>query len=102
MTHAIEDGDVTPEPGSDELSRQLFERLNNREVDAVEEAFLAYESHLRKVVRRQIPQGLRAKFDSVDVVQSVWASLLQGLREGDLRFTDESHLRSFLNRLALF
>jgi len=102
MSHAIEDGDATPEPVREELARELFERLNNREVGAVEKAFLAYESDLRMVVRRQIPQSLRAKFDSVDVVQSVWASVLQGLREGELRFSDESHLRSFLIRLALF
>jgi RNA polymerase sigma-70 factor (ECF subfamily) len=102
MSHAIEGADATPEPECDELSLQLFERLNNRDVDAVERAFHAYEPHLRMVVRRQIPQSLRAKFDTVDVVQSVWASVLKGLQEGDLRFTDEAHLRSFLIRLALF
>ena len=102
MTHAIEDGDTIPEAERDEFSLQLFERLNNREGDAIEKAFLAYEPHLRMVIRRQIPQNLRAKFDSVDVVQSVWASVLQELRKGDLRFTDESHLRAFLIRLALF
>jgi RNA polymerase sigma factor (sigma-70 family) len=102
MTQVIEDDDATSETGRDELSRQLFERLNNREVEAVEKAFLAYEPHLRTVIRRQIPQNLRAKFDTVDVLQSVWASVLQGLRQGDLRFANESHLRSFLIRLALF
>ncbi len=102
MPHATEDVDAPSEPGGDDLSLQLFERLNNRNVDAVEKAFLAYEPHLRMVVRRQIPQSLRAKFDTVDVVQSVWASVLQGLREGDLHFTDEAHLRAFLIRLALF
>jgi RNA polymerase sigma factor (sigma-70 family) len=102
MTHPIEAGDASSEPECDGLSPQLFERLNNREVEAIETAFQAYEPQLRMVVRRQIPQSLRAKFDTVDVVQSVWASVLQGLRDGDLRFTDESHLRSFLIRLALF
>jgi RNA polymerase sigma-70 factor (ECF subfamily) len=76
--------------------------LNNGDVGAVEKAFLAYEPELRTLVRRQIPQRLRAKFDSVDVVQGVWASVLQSLRAGDLQFTDESHLRAYLIRLALF
>jgi len=102
MSQSTEDTDAGSKPDSDGLSLQLFEKLNNRNIDAVEKAFLAYEPHLRTVVRRQIPQSLRAKFDTVDVVQSVWASVLQGLREGDLHFTDEAHLRSFLVRLALF
>ncbi len=85
-----------------EDSPQPFERLNNGDIGAVEKAFIAYEPQLRLLVRRQIPQRLRAKFDSVDVVQSVWTSVLQSVREGDLRFTDETHLRAFLLRLALF
>src|SRR5262249_47170441 len=102
MSHAIDEGDAVPEAERDELASELFEKLNNREVSAVEKAFLAYESRLRSVVRRQIPQGLRAKFDSVAVVQSVWASVLQRLRDGELKFTDEAPLRAFLVRLALF
>src|SRR4029077_19840638 len=62
----------------------------------------AYEPCLRKVGRRQLPQRLRAKFDSGDVLQSVWASVLQGLNEDKWHFTDETHLRAFLVRLALF
>jgi RNA polymerase sigma-70 factor (ECF subfamily) len=94
------------EAGSSEVvgvepARQLFERLNNGDADAVERAFLAYEPCLRKVLRHHISRRLRAKFDSVDVIQSVWTNVLQRLRGGDLRFTDETHLRSFLVRLAL-
>jgi RNA polymerase sigma-70 factor (ECF subfamily) len=95
------DADVAPEADGNESRLPLFESLNNRDIDAVERMFLAYEPRLRKVVRHQIPQGLRAKFDSVDVIQSVWISVVQRLRDGDLRFTDETHLRSFLIRLAL-
>jgi RNA polymerase sigma factor (sigma-70 family) len=97
-------GSVHDVPGSASVedSLQPHERLNMGDVGAVEKAFLAYESELRALVRRQIPQRLRAKFDSVDVVQGVWTSVLQSLRAGDLQFTDESHLRAYLIRLALF
>jgi RNA polymerase sigma-70 factor (ECF subfamily) len=36
----------------------------------------------------------------MDVVQSVWADVLQGYREGGWRFTDQSHLRAFLARVT--
>jgi RNA polymerase sigma-70 factor (ECF subfamily) len=86
----------------DELALQLFEKLNNGDADAVEKIVLAYEPQLRTLVRRQLPQSYRAKFDSSDVMQSVWASVLEGLREDSWRFTGEAHLRAFLVRMALF
>jgi RNA polymerase sigma-70 factor (ECF subfamily) len=96
-------GDENPpvEPNED-ISSLLFERLNSGDPAAIERIVSAYEPHLRMVVRRQIPPKLRAKFDSVDVVQSVWASILKSIHEENLQFTDESHLRAFLIRLALF
>jgi RNA polymerase sigma-70 factor (ECF subfamily) len=97
--------DTTPASGkeeSDNRSLPPHERLNQGDVDAVETIVSAYEPYLRKVVRRQLPQRLRAKFDSSDVVQSVWASVLKGLREDKWQFSDETHLRAFLVRLALF
>jgi RNA polymerase sigma-70 factor (ECF subfamily) len=51
-------------------------------------------------VRRQLSPGLRAKFDSLDVVQSVWAHLLGGFREAGWRFADTAHLRAFLIQLT--
>jgi RNA polymerase sigma factor (sigma-70 family) len=68
----------------------------------VEKLLAAYEPQLRAIVRRQLPPSFRAKFDSSDVMQSVWASVLQGLREESWRFEGEAHLRSFLIRMALF
>jgi len=101
MTHEAETDVSAPEEAIDDLSLQLFERLNQGDSEAVEKAFFAYEPELRVVVRRHLPQRLRTKFDSVDVVQSVWTSVLQGLREGNLQFKDDAHLRAFLIRLAL-
>jgi RNA polymerase sigma factor (sigma-70 family) len=47
-------------------------------------------------VRRQLPRQLRSKFDSQDVVQSVWAHLLRGFREADWSFAGPAQLRAFL------
>src|SRR5215218_9183260 len=86
--------------GDDRLAR-LCEKLNSGDFAAAEEVFRSYEPYLRMVVRRQLTPRLRAKFDSVDVVQSVWANVLKGLREACWDFADESHLRAFLVRSTL-
>src|SRR5437867_10228291 len=90
MSDEIETAPATRGEGSDERSLPPYERFNQGDVDAVETIVSAYEPYLRKVVRRQLPQRLRAKFDSSDVVQSVWASVLQGLHEAKWHFTDET------------
>jgi RNA polymerase sigma-70 factor (ECF subfamily) len=74
----------------------LLDKLRGGDPAAVEEVFRAYEPHLRLVVRRHLPQRLRAKFDSLDVVQSVWADVLDGFRAAGCRFADAEHLRAFL------
>ena len=52
------------------------------------------------VVRRQLSPDMRAKFDSVDVVQSVWAHMFKSFQESGWRFTDAAHLRAFLLQLT--
>lgn len=74
----------------------LLERLCSGDVAAAEQVFVAFEPYLRKVVRRQLPASLRAKFDSVDIVQSVWAHLLHGFRDAGWRFPNTAALRAFL------
>jgi RNA polymerase sigma-70 factor (ECF subfamily) len=74
----------------------LLERLNCGDDDAAEQVFRAYEPYLRKVVRRLLPAELRAKFDSIDVVQSVYGDVLAAFREGGMRFTTAAQLRAFL------
>src|SRR5690349_18579862 len=85
---------------NDEYVERLLEKLNSGDSRAAEEIFLAFEPHLRMVVRRQISARLRSKFDSVDVVQSVWADLLDGFRGDGWRFPDAAHLRAFLIRVT--
>jgi RNA polymerase sigma-70 factor (ECF subfamily) len=75
---------------------QLLGQLCSGDAAAAAQVFVAYEPYLRKAVRRHLPTHLRAKFDSTDVVQSVWADLLRGFRQAGWRFADADHLRGFL------
>ena len=74
----------------------LLEKLSAGDLRGAEGVLPACEPYLRMVVRRALPQGMRAKFDSADVVQSVWAHLLPGLREAGWSFATTAHLRTFL------
>jgi RNA polymerase sigma-70 factor (ECF subfamily) len=74
----------------------LLERLCSGDTEAAEQVFVTYEPYLRMVVRRMLPARLRCKFDSVDVVHSIWADLLEGFRASGWRFADVGHLRAFL------
>ena len=78
----------------------LLEKLCNGDPAAAERVFLTFEPYLRMVVRKKLPARLRAKFDSMDVVQSVWADVLRGFREAGWHFADEAHLRAFLVKLT--
>jgi hypothetical protein len=49
----------------------LLDNLCHGDTAAAEQVFVACEPYLRAVVRRRLPARLRAKFDSIDVVQSV-------------------------------
>ena len=82
----------------DEPLQRLLQQLSGGDPEAAEQVFRTYEPYLRKVVRRQLPARLRVKFDSIDVVQSVWADVLKGLRQSDWRFESVAQLRAFLVR----
>jgi len=66
---------------SEQPARSEFERLIARIAagsdEAVWELLARYSSNIRRVVRRTLPQEIRGKMDSADVVQSVWTSLLR-------------------------
>ncbi len=79
---------------------RLLDRLNGGDPTVAEEVFREYEPYLQMLVRRQLRPALRAKFDSMDVVQSVWADVLDGLERSSWRFEDRAHLKAFLVRLT--
>jgi RNA polymerase sigma factor (sigma-70 family) len=74
----------------------LLAQLCSGDMVAAGQVFLAFEPYLRKAVRRHLPPPLRVRFDSADILQSVWADVLRGFREAGWRFTDADHLRGFL------
>lgn len=78
----------------------LLVKLSSGDAIAAEQVFLAYEPYLRKIVSRRLPIKLRTKFDSTDIVQSIWVDLLRDVRDGGLHFTDANHLRAFLIRVT--
>jgi RNA polymerase sigma-70 factor (ECF subfamily) len=90
---------TSPSAETESLDR-LLEQLNRGDMAAAEQVYREFEPYLRMLVRRQLRPVHRAKFDSMDVVQSVWADVLEGLRESDWRFADRVHLQAFLARLA--
>jgi RNA polymerase sigma-70 factor (ECF subfamily) len=74
----------------------ILEKFNLGDTTAAERVFRSFEPYLRVVVRRTLPAHLRVRFDSLDVVQSVWADLWQGLRAGQWHFTCTGQLKAFL------
>jgi RNA polymerase sigma factor (sigma-70 family) len=75
---------------------ELVARLRDGDVDAAQRLFASYEPYLRLLVRRQLSGELRAKFDSLDIIHSVWVDLLDGFREARWEFDDPNQLRAFL------
>ncbi|HWB12358.1 MAG TPA: sigma-70 family RNA polymerase sigma factor [Pirellulales bacterium] len=84
---------------SEELN-QLVGRLSQGDMSAAEELYAEIAPFLRLVVRRNLPRRLRPKFDSVDVVQSVWASFIQGMQAGRWQFATAAQVRAFLLKSA--
>src|SRR5581483_1910586 len=78
----------------------LLVKLANGEDSSAERVFRDYEPLLRAMVRKRLTPALRTKFDSMDVVQSVWVNLLEAYRAEGWRFNDREHLRAFLARVT--
>lgn len=85
----MEDGAFSP----------LWERARRGEPDAVAELLRRYEAEVRLMVRARLPRALRGQFDSLDFVQSVWASLFAG-GSCDEAFEDADRFRRFVAGVA--
>lgn len=78
----------------------LIERLARGDMQAAGALFDAYAPYLRALVRRQLSDQLRAKFDSDDVVQSVWVQVVRRLGRDGWSVEDEGRLRAMLATIA--
>jgi DNA-directed RNA polymerase specialized sigma24 family protein len=87
--------------GDQESLQELLRRLKAGDVVAAEKIFVAFEPYLRQLVRRKLSVKLRTKFDSIDVVQSVWGDLVKGFQAAQWGFNDVEMLRSFLIKTTL-
>jgi RNA polymerase sigma-70 factor (ECF subfamily) len=78
----------------------LLAKLCSGDAAAAEQVFRTYEPYLRMVVRRLLPKRLRSKFDSIDIVQSVWADLWRGFQEAGWHFENAVQFRTFLIKMT--
>jgi RNA polymerase sigma-70 factor (ECF subfamily) len=78
----------------------LLARWSLGDAAAAREAILACEPYVRMVVRRRLSERARARFDSRDVVQSVWVRVLQNLCRSTRSFPDAGRLRGYLAATA--
>jgi RNA polymerase sigma-70 factor (ECF subfamily) len=78
----------------------LLEKLAEGDEAAAQEFLRQYQPLLCQVVRRLLPAEVRSKLDTVDVVQSVWADVVRGFRQGRWYFPDDARLRAFLVTMA--
>ena len=85
----------------DDNEAKLIRLLSEGDEEAAAEVFRTYEPYLRMVVRQRLRPKFRPKFDSVDIVQSVWVDMLDHFREGARRFDSPTHLKNFLVRATL-
>ncbi len=79
---------------------RLLAKLNAGDAAAADEMFRSFEPFLRMVIRRRISSRFQAKFDSSDIVQSVWADVVEGLRESKWTFENVDQLRAFLVKMT--
>jgi RNA polymerase sigma-70 factor (ECF subfamily) len=81
-------------------TNELLERLGRGEVAVAGDLHVAYAAYLRVVVRRQMSDRLRARCDSADVVQSVWAHVVRQVASSGWRVGSEPQLRALLAVIA--
>src|SRR6516225_6555015 len=78
----------------------LLSQLSSGDSEAVQRVFVASEPYLRMVVRRQLTPALRVRFDSMDIVQSIWADLLTRFQAGHWHFATPQQLQAFLVKVT--
>jgi RNA polymerase sigma factor (sigma-70 family) len=77
----------------------LMERVRDGDEQAAEQVCREYTSHVIRVVRRRLPQKMRRRLDSGDVLQAVWASFF-AIPAERFTFRTPKQLIEFLGRVA--
>jgi len=77
----------------------LMQRIRDGDQEAVRELCAVYGDHVLRVVRRRLAKRLRAKYDSVDFTQDVWASFFAVPPE-NFRFESPEMLIGYLANMA--
>ena len=77
----------------------LLGRVRAGSEQAIQQLVDIYGNHVRRVVRRRLNKSLRAKFDSLDFVQSMWASFFEH-RSQIAEFNSPEALAGYLGRIA--
>jgi RNA polymerase sigma factor (sigma-70 family) len=80
----------------DDNFADLMIRAKAGESEAVKEFLAQFEQEVRMMVRARLPRMLRARYDSVDFVQSVWQSFFQEMGDDIPDFANADHLRGYL------
>lgn len=78
---------------------KLIERLRSGDPAAVDELCRRYGPFIQAVVRRQLHPRLRDRFDSLDFVQDVWASVL-AIPPERFAFDSPEALAAYLRQIA--
>lgn len=90
---------LNPMPNASLSFQCLMQKVLAGNAAAARELTDVYGPYLLHAVRRRLDQRLRAKFDSVDFVQDIWASFFAGLPSGRA-FERPQDLAAFLIRMA--
>jgi RNA polymerase sigma-70 factor (ECF subfamily) len=77
----------------------LMRRVRAGCPEAIGEMFERYGEYIRRVIRRRLDRRLRPQYDSIDFVQSVWASILE-VPPDRYTFATADDLVGFLVRVA--
>ncbi len=86
-------------PDQDSNFRDLMDRVSQGSEEAAWQLVEQYGERVRRVVRCLLNKRLRSKFDSMDFVQLVWASLFRAKGSLD-RFDRPEELAAFLMAMA--
>jgi RNA polymerase sigma factor (sigma-70 family) len=86
-------------PAHDPAFTLLMQKIKDGSGEAFLELVETYGHHVYRAVRHKLNRAIRAKFDSGDFVQAVWASFFEN-RQRVIGFATTSDLINFLSRVA--